>query len=127
MSNLHRIQWIDAQIRAKHYPNSRCIAEQFEISTRQASRDIEYLRYSMGAPLEYSAQHNGYYYSSDAFTLPHLFIGEEDKAALVYLAEQYGSLKNATAARLAELFGKLTLVQPTSINPTHEIPVSDVS
>jgi len=127
VSNLHRIQWIDAQIRSKRYPNSRSIAEQFEISTRQASRDIEYLRYSMGAPLEYSTQHNGYYYSSDAFTLPQLFIGEEDKAALVYLAEQYGSLKNASAARLAGLFGKLTLVQPSGMKPTHQIPVYDVN
>lgn len=48
MSNLHRILWIDQEIRRGGYPNSRTIAEQFEISPRQAARDIEYLRYSLG-------------------------------------------------------------------------------
>lgn len=127
MSNLHRIQWIDAQIRANRYPNSRSIAEQFEISSRQASRDIEYLRYSMGAPLEYSAYYNGYFYSSDAFTLPQLFIGEEERMVLVYLAEQYSLLKNTPATRLAELFSKLTDTQPRIGRVPEEIPVYDVS
>ena len=52
MSNLHRIQWIDAQIRAERFPNCSTIARKFEITRRQASRDIEYLRYSLGAPVE---------------------------------------------------------------------------
>ncbi len=127
MSNLHRIQWLDAQIRAKRYPNSRSLAGQFEISVRQASRDIEYLRYSMGAPLEYSSQHNGYCYTSEAFTLPQFFIGEEEKEALVYLAEQYSSLKNTSAARLAELFSRLTVTQPAVGRVAEEIPLYDVS
>lgn len=127
MSNLHRIQWIDAQIRAKRYPNSRSIAEQFEISPRQASRDIEYLRYSLGAPLEYSAYYNGYCYTSEAFTLPQLYIGEEEKMALVYLAEQYRLMKNTPATRLAGLFSRLTETQPIIGRVPEEIPVYDVS
>lgn len=127
VSNLHRIQWIDAQIRAKRYPNSRSIAEQFEISTRQASRDIEYLRYSMNAPLEYSTQYNGYCYSSEAFTLPQLYLDEEEKMALEYLADQYSLLKNTPAARLAGLFSKLTEAQPKIGKASGEIPVYDVS
>lgn len=74
MSNIHRIQWIDAQIRAKRFPNCRSIAEYFEISNRQASRNIEYMRYSAGAPNEYSISKNGYYYTDSAFCLPHMFI-----------------------------------------------------
>lgn len=127
MSNLHRIQWIDAQIRAKRYPNSRSIAEHFEISPRQASRDIEYLRYSLGAPLKYSAYHNGYCYTSEAFTLPQLFIGEEEKMALLYLAEQYSSLKNAPAVRLAELFSKLTGTRSRIGRVSEDVPVYDIS
>ena len=42
VSNLHRIQWVDAMIRAERYPNCRTIAAKFEISPRQAARDIEY-------------------------------------------------------------------------------------
>lgn len=127
MSNLHRIQWIDAQIRAKRYPNSRSIAEHFEISLRQASRDIEYLRYSLNAPLKYSAYHNGYCYTSEAFTLPQFFIGEEEKMALAYLAEQYRSLKNAQAARLAELFSKMTGTRHRMGRIPEDVPVYDIS
>ncbi len=57
MSSLHRIQWIDEQIRRERYPNCSDIAERFEITRRQASRDIEYLRYSLDAPVEYDATH----------------------------------------------------------------------
>jgi predicted DNA-binding transcriptional regulator YafY len=81
----------------------------------------------MGAPLEYSAPHNGYYYSSDAFTLPQLFIGVEEKMALVYLAEQYSTMKNTQAGRLADLFSKLTEVQPKIGKVPEEIPIYDVS
>lgn len=127
MSNLHRIQWIDAQIRAKKFPNSRSIAEHFEISVRQASRDIEYLRYSLGAPLEYSARENGYYYSENTFTLPAFFIGEEEKKALSYLADQYQALTGTQAARLAELFGRMTGMPPGENRRYSNLPVYDVS
>lgn len=127
MSNLHRIQWIDAQIRAKKFPNSRSIAEHFEISIRQASRDIEYLRYSMGAPLEYSAKENGYFYSGSTFALPSLFIGEEEKKALSYLADQYQALKSTQAAQLAELFGKLTDMPSGKVRQYGGLPVYDVN
>lgn len=108
MSNLHRIRWIDAQIRAGRYPNARIIAEQFEISPRQAARDIEYLRYSMGAPLEYNAAKNGYDYSDGAFTLPAYFVTHEEKQALSYLAHQYRSVGTDQAAQLSSLFARLT-------------------
>lgn len=49
MAKLHRIIWIDAQIRADKFPNARTIAQEFEISQRQAARDLEYLRDSLGS------------------------------------------------------------------------------
>jgi hypothetical protein len=71
---LHRIQWIDAQIRAARYPNARRVAERFEISHRQAQRDFEYLRDSLGAPLLYSALRRGYRYDGEAYVLPGPFV-----------------------------------------------------
>jgi len=62
VSNLHRIIWLDEQLRNKRYPDRQKIADKFEISIRQVARDIEYMKYSMGAPIEYSAFHRGYYY-----------------------------------------------------------------
>jgi predicted DNA-binding transcriptional regulator YafY len=107
MSNLHRLQWIDAMIRARRYPNCRRIADKFEISARQAARDIEYLRDSLSAPIEYSAEHNGYYYTSEAFVLPAVMVSEEERRALAVLAEQYARVHSQTGARLAEIFSRL--------------------
>lgn len=89
MSNLHRLQWIDAQIRAGAYPNARALAEAFEISRRQALRDFEYLRDSLGAPLEYSALHRGFTYSSAAFTLPGPYVTPAQQSLLGSLAAYY--------------------------------------
>lgn len=120
MSNLHRIIWIDAQIRAERYPNCRAIADHFEISPRQASRDVEYLRYSLGAPIEYCSRANGYYYRGEAFALPASFLSPEEKDALDYLAFQYRSRQGGQAAQLAQLFARLAGEHSTG---GREIPV----
>lgn len=59
MPSIHRIQWFDARVRTGRYPSARSLAERFEISHRQAQRDIEYIRDSLGAPLEYVASRRG--------------------------------------------------------------------
>lgn len=113
MGNLHRIIWIDRQIRNKRYPDRHCIADKFEISIRQVARDIEYMKYSLGAPIEYSAFHKGYYYNGDNFTLPSNFLTEDDNKILKYLAYQYSNHKdnnhyNNHSSQLAELFLRLS-------------------
>lgn len=82
MSNLHRILWIDSQLRADRYPNASRIAEQFEISRRQAARDIEYMRDSLGAPLEFCAEKNGYRYEDGGFALPAVYLSERERETL---------------------------------------------
>ena len=104
VSNLHRIQWIDAMIRAGRYPNGRTIADKFEISHRQAARDIEYLRDSMGAPLVYSARENGYYYDDDTFVLPAQVISDEERHALAYLAQRYAGAGGVAGHEAGRLF-----------------------
>jgi hypothetical protein len=62
MGNMHRILWFDEQVRFGKYPNSSHLAERFEISVRQACRDIEYLTDSLRAPLVYNPKRRGYQY-----------------------------------------------------------------
>ena len=119
MSNLHRIQWIDSQIRAGRFPNCTRIAEEFCISKRQASRDIEYMRDSLSAPLEYSPERYGYFYSDQAFVLPGIMVTETEKQALTYLAGQFRETDNSIAAGLADLFSKLT---GEGVNKPEKIP-----
>ena len=56
-----RIQWLHKKIANSYYPNAMRLAERFDISHRQAQRDVDYLKKNLGAPLEYSMEHKGYY------------------------------------------------------------------
>jgi hypothetical protein len=96
MPSIHRIQWFDAHVRTGRYPSARSLAERFEISHRQAQRDIEYMRDSLGAPLEYCASRRGYRYIEDTFALPSLVVTAREGATLAALASQYSDI-----ARLA--------------------------
>ncbi len=89
MSHLHRIHWFDQRIREGLYPNSGQLAEHFEISRRQAQRDIEYMASSLRAPLLYIARHRGYSYEDKTYVLPHLYMTEEEQQVLKYLAHRY--------------------------------------
>lgn len=107
MSNLHRIAWLDSRIRSERYPDCRELAGKFEISVRQAQRDIEYLKYTMGAPLEYSAAERGYYYNDKTFLLPSAMITHDEKLMLSYMANRYKMSGGTDASRLARLFERL--------------------
>jgi predicted DNA-binding transcriptional regulator YafY len=107
VSNLHRIQWIDTMIRAGRHPNCSTIAAHFEISRRQATRDIEYLRDSMGAPLAYDPGENGYFYTDETFVLPAQLVSSEEQRALAYLSHQYRQSGGALGEQLALLFARL--------------------
>jgi len=39
-----RFVWFDDQVRAKEYPNATSLAGAFEISTKTAQHDIEFMR-----------------------------------------------------------------------------------
>lgn len=62
MSNLERVVFMDRQIRIRGSVALRAVMDEFSISRRQAARDIDYLRYSCGAPLEYDRAINAYRY-----------------------------------------------------------------
>ena len=67
------------------------LAENFEISLRQAQRDIEYMRDSMYAPLVYCAKKRGYRYEKE-YVLPSFFLSEGEKEIVRLLAEQNRTL-----------------------------------
>ncbi|GFN30821.1 helix-turn-helix transcriptional regulator [Paenibacillus xylaniclasticus] len=111
MSNTHRIQWFDQQVRESRYPNSGHLAERFEISRRQAQRDIEYMTESLRAPLVYDAKRRGYGYSDQTYMLPLLYMTDEEKRVLKYLVHRYRqyNYEHADAAhRVALLLDRFT-------------------
>lgn len=73
------------------YPNANLLSQHFEISTRQAQRDIDYMRDSMNAPLVYCNKQRGYRYEKE-FILPSFFLSENEKTIVSSLAEQYQTI-----------------------------------
>jgi predicted DNA-binding transcriptional regulator YafY len=79
---LPRIYFIDKEISAGKYPNTRTLARKYETGTATISRDIEFMRDRLGAPIEYDYFHKGYYYTEKTFRLPAAFTSAEDMLAL---------------------------------------------
>lgn len=77
MSANDRIQWFHKKISAGCYPNASHLSEKFDISHRQAQRDVEFLRKDLSAPLGYNSAKKGYYYTDD-YVLPLLVESEND-------------------------------------------------
>lgn len=104
MSNMHRIKWIDKKIRNGNYPNCKNISDKFEISNRQALRDIEYLKCSLNGPIEYSAKRRGYFYSDKTYSIPTEMFTEKESSLLSDLIENYNGSESSRIKKLLPLF-----------------------
>lgn len=80
-------------------------------------RDIDYLRYQLDAPIEYSARQRGYYYTEERFQLPAMDIRESDLFG-VYLAEKLLVQYEGTPVyeSLCSLFGKIEQSLPDKVS-----------
>ena len=112
-----RIAKIDDLIRRKRYPNCRTLSEEFETSQRTILRDIEAMKDSLGAPIRYSKERNGYYYEDDKFSLPAVRLTEGELVS-VFLGEEilkkYKNTPFESAIRRA--FEKIKLFLPDSVS-----------
>ena len=73
-----RLTFIDQQISAGTYPNCFRMSEEWEVSPKTIQRDIDYLRDALAAPIEYSAQHRGFFYTERTWRLPAIQLSEGD-------------------------------------------------
>jgi len=79
---LARIYFIDRQISTGKFPNAEYLAREYEVGTATIHRDVIYMRNSLNAPIEYSAQNRGWYYTEKSFRLPARFASANDMLAL---------------------------------------------
>ena len=79
---LPRIYRIEKEIASGRYPNSDGLARLLETSISTISRDIEFMRDQLGAPIEYDASNRGYYFTKKTYRLPASFTSAEDLLAL---------------------------------------------
>ena len=78
-----RFIWFDDRVRGQKYPNATALAEKFELSTKTAQRDIDFMRDRLLCPLDYDSSQKGYYYNDDTFSLPMIYLSSEELSSLL--------------------------------------------
>jgi len=120
-SQWKRLLKLNDRIKAGKYPNCSSFAQEWEVSPKTIQRDVEFLKDQLGAPIEYDALKQGYYYTDPFFMLPSIPMTEGELLALV-IGSQALTVYQGTpiAARLESILEKLSEVLPDEIilNPT---------
>jgi predicted DNA-binding transcriptional regulator YafY len=91
---LERYHWFHGQIKTNRYPNARRLAGHFEISTKQAQRDIEFLRERLSAPFVYCPEKRGYCYEDTGYELPPVWFKEDEFHAFCIALRLAATLPN---------------------------------
>ena len=121
----NRLLFIDREISKAHFPNCAQLGEKWEVSAKTIQRDIDYMRYQLDAPIEYSAKQRGYFYTEPNFNLPAISIKESDLFA-IYLAEELLEQYNGTPLydRLSSVYKKIEDSLPEKTTREAELPHS---
>jgi predicted DNA-binding transcriptional regulator YafY len=77
-----RLYFIDREIASGKYPNTKDLARSYECGIATVSRDIEFMRDRLHAPIEYDYVHRGYWYTEKTYRLPAGFTSADDMLAL---------------------------------------------
>ena len=84
---LERLFEIDRQIRAGLYPNAKSIAKQLEVSSRVIFVDRLFMRDRLRAPIKFSRQHGGWFYTDPTWVLPNVMVTEGELLAFFLSVE----------------------------------------
>ncbi len=120
-----RFLWFHRQVRSLQYPNTRTLAQKFEISAKTAQRDIDFLRDRLNAPLVYNPQKRGYAYEDGSYDLPGVWINADELAVLL-IASRLAStipdrgLKSSFRTFLKQILSSRFLDTPFSLEELGE-------
>lgn len=117
-----RLMELDSQIRQGKYPNCLSFAVDWEVSQKTIQRDIDYLRDSLGAPIEYDRERKGFCYTDTHWFLPSISMSEGDLLAILVAEkalEQYRG--TPIASTLERVFSKITDLLPEKISVRPEL------
>lgn len=111
-----RLLFIDQKIRSGKFPNAPSIAKEYEVTQRTILRDIEYMKDTLSAPIEYDTSNKGYYYTEKNFFLPALDIKESDFFAICIMERALKQYENTPLFdKLAAIFDKLKENLPDNV------------
>ena len=115
-----RLLFIDRKLREGTrigvLPNCSTLAEEYEVSTKTIQRDVDYLKWQLGAPIEYDAIRRGYYYTENDFVLPALRMTESDLFAICIAEKVLVQYRNTPLfEKLTGIFSKLEALLPEKV------------
>lgn len=73
---------LHAQLQAREFPNCQKLARQLEVSSKTIQRDLEFMRYQLGLPIEYDQLHFGFVYTEPVSSFPSVQVTEGEVVAL---------------------------------------------
>src|SRR5882724_7803805 len=79
---LERMMRMHERLKAGRYPICRKLAQELEVSSKTVQRDIDFMRYRLGLPIEYDQIHFGFYYAEQVSSFPSIEISEGSLVAL---------------------------------------------
>jgi predicted DNA-binding transcriptional regulator YafY len=117
-----RFVWFDHQVRAKKYPNATSLAEQFEISTKTAQRDIDFMRDRLRCPLDYDSSQKGYCYDDETFSLPMVYLSSGELSSLLIARKMLQDISGGTIGEeISSIVDKITNVLSKHMSITDRI------
>src|SRR4051812_44689484 len=106
---LERMMRLHAALKARHFPNCQKIAAELEVSAKTIQRDIDFMRYRLGLPIEYHPQEFGFFYSEPVTAFPNIEVSEGEITALLVAQKALAQYKGTPFERpLQSAFRKLT-------------------
>ena len=100
---------IHARLKDRRFPNCRKIAQQLEVSPKTIQRDIDFMRYRLGLPIEYDPLRFGFYYSEPVTAFPNIEVSEGEITALFVAQKALAQYKGTPFERpLHSAFRKIT-------------------
>ena len=96
-------------LKAGQFPNCRKIAAELEVSPKTIQRDIDFMKYRLGLPIDYHPQRFGFYYTEPVTAFPSVEVSEGEITALLVAQKALGQYKGTPFERpLHSAFRKLT-------------------
>jgi predicted DNA-binding transcriptional regulator YafY len=112
-----RLLFIDREIRSGRLPSASDIAGKYEVNPRTIQRDLEYMRDSLGAPLEYDESRKGWRYTEPNFYLPAMELSESDFFAICVSEKALQQYANTPIyGKLSAVFDKIRSFLPEKIS-----------
>jgi len=105
-----RFLWFEDQVKKRKYPNTSSLAAKFEISTKTAQRDIEFMRERLECPLLYDMTRKGYYYEDETFSLPVMHLSSSELSSLIMARKLLRDMSGSIAEDVESAVQKITSV-----------------